>query len=254
MIENYKHKYQQRGKCVFVPTERSVRKGRRIIDHFRGLPFPAYFYHYQSGGHVAALHAHLENSFFFKIDIQSFYYAIARQRVTRVLLRYRMPGALKHAMWSCVANPVAGQRPRYVLPIGFVQSPLLASLVLYHSPVNEAILRAIQRGVTMSVYLDDIVGSHTDESILQEVYEDIRQACVDGEFTPNPEKLTPPTNAIVAFNCDLMQGQTYVTADRVHKFYADPDRSPASMQSFEEYREFVASANGEIEEAPEGAV
>ncbi len=34
------------------------------------------------------------NRFFFKIDIQSFYYAIARQRVTRVLLRYRMQGAL----------------------------------------------------------------------------------------------------------------------------------------------------------------
>ena len=44
---------------------------------------------------------------------------------------YRMEGACTHAMWSCVANPVRGQHPRYVLPIGFVQSPLLASLVLY---------------------------------------------------------------------------------------------------------------------------
>ncbi len=64
-----------------------------------------------------------------------------------------------------------------------------------------------------------------------------------GEFTPNPEKLTPPTSAIVAFNCDLMQGQTSVTEARVRKFYDDPTKSAASMQSFEEYRELVASAN-----------
>ena len=75
MIENYKHKYDQRGKHVFVPTERSVRKGRRIIGHFRGIQFPPYFYHDRLGGHAAALHAHLENSYFFKIDIKSFYYS-----------------------------------------------------------------------------------------------------------------------------------------------------------------------------------
>lgn len=243
MIENYKHKYQQRGKHVFVPTERGVRKGRRIVAHFRGIRFPAYFYHYQSGGHVAALHAHLGNSFFFKIDIQSFYYSIARQRVTRVLLRYRMEGALVHSMWSCVANPVPGRLPRYVLPIGFVQSPLLASLVMLHSPLNDAILRAIGRGVTTSVYLDDIVGSHADENLLREVYEDIQQACIAGEFIPNADKLTPPSSAINAFNCDLMHGQASVTDARVQKFYSDPTKSPTSMRSFEEYRERVAAEN-----------
>ncbi|MBY0323299.1 MAG: hypothetical protein K2X72_31570 [Reyranella sp.] len=243
MIENYTHKYLHRGKHVFVPTERCVRKGRRIIAHFRGIPFPQHFYHYQSGGHIAALHAHLANSFFFKIDIQSFYYAIARQRVTRVLMRYRMQGALTHAMWSSVATPYRGRLPRYVLPIGFVQSPLLASLVLLHSPVNDAIVRAQERGVTMSVYLDDIVGSHNDQALLQEVYDDIRQACVEGEFIPNPSKLTPPSSAIVAFNCDLVQGSANVTPERVAEFYADADRSALSMQSFEEYRERVAAAN-----------
>ena len=124
MIENFKYKYTSRGKVVFVPNERCERKGRRIIRHFRGIEFPPYFYHYRSGGHIAALHAHLENRFFFKIDIQSFYYSIARERVTRALRRWRMQGARTHAMWSCVANPVPGAKPRYVLPIGFVQSPL----------------------------------------------------------------------------------------------------------------------------------
>ena len=243
MIENYKHKYQHRGKHVFVPNERCVRKGRRILQHFRGIQFPAHFYHYQSGGHVEALHAHLGNTFFFKIDIQSFFYAIARERVTRALRRYRMEGARTHAMWSCVPNPVSGRQPRYVLPIGFVQSPLLASLMLVHSPVNDAIVRAIQRGVTMSVYLDDIVGSQTDQNLLREVYEDIQQACVAGEFVPNPSKLTPPSTAIVAFNCDLVRGSANVTQARINEFYAAPDRSPLSVQSFEDYRGLVASKN-----------
>lgn len=250
MIENYKHKFSLRGKFVFVPNERCIRKGRRIIRHFRGMPFPSYFYHYQSGGHIAALHAHLDNRYFFKIDIKSFYYSIARERVTRALRRWRLQGAQTHAKWSCVRNPASCGRPKYVLPIGFVQSPLLASLVLLYSPVTAAIERAIARGVTVSVYLDDIVGSHDDQALLMEVYEDIRQACIAGEFIPNAEKLTPPTDAIVAFNCDLMQGQTYVTDARVRKFYEDPDRSPASSQSFEEYRELVASANTSMNEAP----
>lgn len=243
MIENYTHKYEHRGKFVFVPTERSVRKGRRIIGHLRGIPLPTYFYHYQSGGHVAALHAHLQNAYFFKIDIKSFYYSIARQRVTRALLRWRMPGAEKHAMWSCVRNPYPVTQPKYVLPIGFVQSPLLASLVLLYSPVTVAIDRAIARGVTVSVYLDDIVCSHPDQELLREAYDDIRQACIAGEFVPNPTKLTSPSSAIVAFNCDLVQGSANVTQDRVNEFYADPDRSSLSMQSFEDYRGWVASEN-----------
>lgn len=243
MIENYEYKYTARGKVVFVPNERCERKGRRIIGHFRGMEFPPHFYHYRSGGHIAALHAHLENGSFFKIDIQNFYYSIARERVTRALRRWRMQGARTHAMWSCVANPVPRAKPRYVLPIGFVQSPLLASLVLLYSPVNAAIVRAIQRGVTVSVYLDDIVGSHNDPHLLRETYDDIRQACVAGEFVPNPTKLTPPSEAIVAFNCDLVQGRTNVMQARIEKFYAEPDRSPLSVQSFEDYRERVASAN-----------
>jgi hypothetical protein len=243
MIENYTHKYDHRGKYVFVPTERSVRKGRRLIGHFRRIPFPPYFYHYQSGGHVAALHTHLQNAYFFKIDIKSFYYSIARQRVTRALLRWRMPGAETHAKWSCVRNPFPGARPRYVLPIGFVQSPLLASLVLLYSPVTAAIERAIARGVTVSLYLDDIVGSHNDQDLLREVYEDIKQACVAGEFVPNPSKLTPPSSAIVAFNCDLVHGSANVTQARIDEFYANPDHSPLSVQSFEDYRGWVASEN-----------
>ena len=86
------------------------------------VDFPEYFYHYKKGGHVAALHAHIENRLFFKIDIQNFYYSIARMRVTRALRHWGYRGAGTFSKWSCVSNPLASAS-RHVLPIGFVQSP-----------------------------------------------------------------------------------------------------------------------------------
>jgi Reverse transcriptase (RNA-dependent DNA polymerase) len=241
MLENYECKFQTRGKIIFVPNERSVRKGRRILKFFSKFEFPDYFYHYKSGGHVAALHAHLENKLFFKIDIQNFYYSIARMRVTRALRSWGYPGANTLAKWSCVANPYPG--PRHVLPIGFVQSPLLASLVLLKSPVAEAIERAIKNGVCISVYLDDFVGSHNDPAVLEAAYDDILDTCVSARLVPNPAKLLTPRAAITAFNCDLTEGSVLVTTERVAKYYASTTRTVETDAAFEEYRNLMASAN-----------
>jgi hypothetical protein len=244
VIQNYEFKFKTRGKFIFVPNERGERKGRRIVDFFaKRVKFPEYFYHYQFGGHVAALHAHLKNKLFFKIDIQNFYYSIARERVTRALRGYGYPGAQTLAKWSCVANPIPGSKLKYVLPIGFVQSPLLASLVLWKSPVAAAISRAMKNGVCISVYLDDFVGSHTDEAILATAYDDIRHACASSGLIPNPNKLMPPSAVITVFNCALEQGSALVTPERVAKYYAQMDRVPASDAAFEEYRARVAAAN-----------
>jgi hypothetical protein len=61
------------------------------------------------------------NTLFFKIDIQNFYFSIARMRVTRALRSYTYPGANTLAMWSTVRTPYPGHA--HVLPTGFVQSP-----------------------------------------------------------------------------------------------------------------------------------
>jgi len=150
MLINYDLKYQTRGRWIFVPTDQCERKGHRIIKFFSHFKFPDYFYHYSRGGHVAAIHAHLKNKLFFKIDIQNFYYSIARMRVTRALRSHGYQGANTLATWSTVRNPCPGGHT-HVLPIGFVQSPLLASLVLMKSPVAVAIEQAISAGVCISV-------------------------------------------------------------------------------------------------------
>jgi hypothetical protein len=242
MIINYDFKYPSRGKWFFVPNEKCERRGRRMLQFFqKRVVFPDYMYHFKKGGHVAALHAHLNNHLFFKIDIQNFYYSIARMRVTRALRQWHYPGAGTFSMWSCVRNP--GPGPKHALPIGFVQSALLASLVLMKSEVADAIERAIAKGVCISVYLDDFIGSHNDPVILAEAYEDIRQTCVAAGFIPNPAKLVAPSAAITAFNCDLSKGLALVTPARVNQYYASPDRTMMSDAGFAQYEALVASQN-----------
>jgi hypothetical protein len=242
MIENYQFKYRSRGKWFFVPNEKCERRGRRMLAYFkRRVVFPDYMYHFKKGGHVAALHAHLNNHIFFKIDIQNFYYSIARMRVTRALRQWGYPGANTFAVWSCVRNPLPG--PKHALPIGFVQSPLLASLALMKSEVADAIERARAKGICISVYLDDFIGSHDNEALLTAAYEDIRDTCVAAGFIPNPGKLVSPQAAITAFNCDLTNGSAEVTAARVAIYFERPDRTPLSDVGFDEYRDLVRSQN-----------
>ena len=161
-------------------------------------------------------------------------------RVTRALRDWRYPGAGTLAKWSCVVNP--GPGPKFALPIGFVQSPLLASLVLMKSPVNDAIERAQANGVLISVYLDDFIGSHNDPDVLTAAYEDIRDTCAAVGFIPNPAKLVPPNAAITAFNCDLTNGSALLTPARINKYLTSPDRTAISDAGFDQYNDLVASA------------
>lgn len=241
-IENYRYKYKARGKWIYVPNGYCERRAKQVLNFFRrSVEFPNYFYHYKSGGHVAALHDHLKNDFFFKIDIQNFFYSIARNRVQRALASRGMRGAPTYAKWSTVRSPYESG-PRYVLPIGFWQSPHIASLVLMQSPVFDAMERARNNGVLVSVYLDDIIGSHSDEGVLRVAYEDVRQACEAATLVPNGDKLAPPSKAIVAFNCNLTHGAAKVTDERIARFVeTGPDA--LAQEAFEAYVARVARAN-----------
>jgi hypothetical protein len=242
MIENYAFKYRSRGKWIYKPKKGCDRRGQQVIAFIECcVKFPEYFYHFRSGGHVAALHEHLKNRFFFKIDIQNVFYSIARNRVHRALAKCGMRGAPTFAVWSTVRSPYP-RGPKYVLPIGFRQSPHIASLVLMHSPVVTTIEDERAKGVLISVYLDDIIGSSEDEEALKAAYDAIKVACVTANLTPNPAKLVEPNPKVVAFNCDLTNGAAEVTVERIAKFYAKFP-SIRSRVSFEAYVARVASEN-----------
>jgi hypothetical protein len=232
MLENYKVKYVSRDKYIFVPNEACELRGHQLIRRGARIEMPEYFFHYRSGGHVAALHTHLDNKFFFRIDLQNFFYSISRNRINRTLREHGIRPARSFARWSCVRNPYG--LPTYVLPIGFVQSPLLASLVLMGSAVAAAIERAREREVIISVYFDDFVGSAQNEAELIDSYNDILNACREANLTANQRKLSPPAERIIAFNCNLTHGSARVTDERIAKFLAGIPTA-LSKKSFEEY-------------------
>src|SRR5687768_13796623 len=158
---NYKFTFRHKNKNIFVPNDECLRRGKSVIRFCsKKFTLPPYFFHYQPGGHVAALHRHIRNQFFFRIDIENFFYSISRRRVAEALHAMVYRRARDYAKWSCVKNPGGG--PAYALPIGFIQSPVLASIVMLRSPLAVAVERANANGVFVSVYFDDFVGSSMD--------------------------------------------------------------------------------------------
>lgn len=238
---NFKFTYLRKGKHVFVPNDESIARGEILLRHCkRNVQFPDYFFHYRSGGHVAAIHEHLQNNFFFRIDIEHFFYSVSRRRVAAALHSSGVHHARAYAQWSCVKNPLAG--PRYALPIGFVQSPILASLCIMRSPLTAAIEAARQVGILISIYFDDFIGSASDRAPLETAYHALLRACDDAAFGANAAKLLSPRAEIEAFNCRLSHGIAEVTHARIQEFLqkgADAD----AAASFDAYCNRVAALN-----------
>lgn len=240
MYVNYQLRYETKGRYVFVPTEECREYGERLLEECRArVELPNYHFHYTPGGHVAALHRHIQNRFFFRIDVRRFFYAIRRNRVAAALRHFGIPDARDRAKWSCVANPYGAG---YVLPIGFVQSPMLASLVVMRSPIADAIAEAENRNAFVSMYFDDFIGSAMELEILREVFARFLQAFEQAALPINDAKLVEPCPIATAFNCELRHGYSAVEAQRVDKFYAEA-RSTASVESFEAYRKRVSERN-----------
>jgi hypothetical protein len=75
MHHNYDQKFTSRRKFVFVPNDECNKRGEYLLKWGATLPLPDYFFHYRPGGHVDALHQHLENAHFFRIDLRNFFYS-----------------------------------------------------------------------------------------------------------------------------------------------------------------------------------
>jgi hypothetical protein len=106
MFQNYKWTWKRNGKIIFAPTKDTDWRGDQIIEFCdREVEFPVCFYHYRKGGHVVALHGHLQNRLFFKIDIQNFFYSISRNRIAAALHHAGFFWARTFAKWSSVKDP-----------------------------------------------------------------------------------------------------------------------------------------------------
>lgn len=239
-IHNFDYSYQRKGKPVFVPSARGRKTGMRVKEAVEtNFTFDAIYFHMSAGGHVAALHHHRDSAFFARIDIARFFYSISRRRVQSALSRIGVSQARIYAKWSTVRNPYGD--PTYSLPYGFVQSPILASLVIATSAVGAA-LDAISPDVKVSVYMDDIAISGDDLAAVQGVYEELIDLLQAEGFELNRDKLRAPSHAMDIFNCDLTHGRASVQDERIEAFLAGSP-SQRSEDAFVAYCATVEAGN-----------
>ncbi|MFL9888289.1 reverse transcriptase domain-containing protein [Paraburkholderia agricolaris] len=204
------------GKWVFVPNGDTIELGRKIKDDLRQRwKAPAYYYHLRDGGHVAALKAHLGQTCFIHVDIENFFQRINRSRVTRVLKGiYSYAEARDIANLSTVRLPEDAEM-RYILPYGFVQSTLLASICLRKSALGNYLKRlAATDGIEVSVYVDDIIISLTDQALAEDIFADVKGIAEKSGLDLNQKKEQGPADRISAFNIELSQHSLNVLPDR----------------------------------------
>lgn len=239
-IPNFDYSYSRRGKPVFVPTKIGRRIGKEIKEAVEGAyTFDPIYFHLRRGGHVAAMHHHRDNHSFARIDISNFFYSISRRRVQSALDRVEIANARFYAQWSTVVSPYGS--PRYALPYGFVQSPILASLVVATSELGQHLL-CLPASIRVGVYVDDISLSSDDPAALRQAYDATLAAIVNDGFAVSHSKLRPPSPTIDIFNCELTHRDAHVSDGRINSFLAT-DPNQAAKDAFVAYCATVEAGN-----------
>lgn len=232
LFENYEYRFNIKGKIGYVPSSLGRQIGleiKRLVE--QKVSFPDYYFHMRPGGHVDAMHLHAKNFWFARADLQSFFHSVRRNRVSCVLRDIGVPRHVHYAKWSCVKDANSGSG--YILPYGFVQSPILATLVLYKSCLGEC-LSKISKDITVSLYMDDICLSGPNKRVVRSCMDSLLGAIDQAGFVVNREKLRLPCRKIDIFNCDISHGRVEVSAERCKEFYSE-ERSEHSRIGFELY-------------------
>lgn len=182
-----------------------------VAKHWKA---PPYYFHLKRGGHVAALQQHQANGHFLKLDLSDFFGSISRSRLSRALKSFfSHADALRIATASTVRHP---ENPnKTILPYGFVQSPLLASLVLQKSALGRFLdLLDKNKDTTVSVYVDDILVSSADPELLASISLDLTALTPKSGFVLNADKSEGPASTITAFNIQIESGHQLKIVER----------------------------------------
>ena len=239
MIAKWANRFQLKpGRWIYEPTLESVEIGREIkaAVEAKWRP-PGYYYHLRTGGHLAAVKAHFGNTTFWHGDIENFFGSINRSRLSRCLkplVGYKT--AREWAMQSTVPNP---EKTAFVLPYGFTQSQLLASLCLRHSALGKC-LHGLRKVCSISVYVDDIIASSKGDLAAESAL--IANAAARSEFTLGPAKLQGPAAGITAFNIAIQAHSIALTDKRwteFHRALSDPACSEERRQALIAYVNLV---------------
>lgn len=211
------------GKWIFVPSEYSRVYGKFVAKRIKlEWHAPRYFYHLRGGGHLSAIDAHLKNKYFSRLDIENFFGSITASRITRVLkpyLGYEMSREI--AKQSTVRVP-GSTKKELMLPFGFVQSTILASICLEKSSLG-IFLNKVQKDktISLSVYMDDILISSNNKQKLVEVTGEIKKSIYRSSWLSNIKKEVIASESITAFNIDFSQNKKYVNQVRLKQLEFD---------------------------------
>lgn len=230
------------GTWVFVPTEASIKTGRELkLELEQKWHAPEFFFHLRAGGHVKALQAHLGNTSFARLDIKNFFGSINKTRVTRCLKSiFPYSKARELANISTVLHPVEGNP---ILPFGFVQSPILASLCLHRSALGQYLQTLSKRkDIVISVYVDDIILSANSEHVLTVALAEIKSRAARSGFILNVDKESPPAPQVTAFNIELSNASMTIEPGRWAQF-VDSFREAVNENVRLGIHTYVASVN-----------
>ena len=207
------------GTRVFVPTAHGRALGERIKKEVSRIwKAPGNFFHLVSGGHVSAARSHMQAEWLASLDIKQFFDQVTRTKVHRSLKTIGVPhlDAWEMACDSTVDKMLPGRA--FSLPFGFVQSPLLASVVLAQSALGRAIRKLIRDGLNVSVYVDDITISGVSEKAVIGAVGALEEAAEVSGFLFNPEKTQLPSRRVVSFNIEFGLGYMEISEDRMAQF------------------------------------
>ncbi len=226
--DRWLYRFKRKSGWIFVPTPDTLVYGKEIKALIeKRWKAPTYYYHLRQGGHVAALKHHSSNEYFLHLDIKSFFGHINTTRVTRCLkgmLSYVK--ARETAIHSTVHHPKA--KHLSILPFGFVQSPIIASVCLRMSALGNYLHELHQQaGMEVSVYMDDIILSSNKLDDLTAALEKVEWASDRSGFPLNKKKQEGPDKMVTAFNIELSRHNLDISAARLTEFqeiyYASPN-------------------------------
>lgn len=220
------------GRWVFVPTPAEMEYGRGLIGYLsRYWSFPRYYYHLREGGHVAALESHIRHKYFCCLDIENFFGAISRNRITRLLKGCLGYSAAREIATRSTVKVNSDGQVVYCLPFGFPQSPFLASLALRESRLGKVLHDlSMQNIFNVSVYVDDILISSDSMASLSCAFADVIGAAERSGFKLHEDKLQKPRESVLSFNIELSCGSLMITDVRMRAFALDYMASDSDFQ------------------------
>lgn len=133
---------------------------------------------------------------------------------------------------------------RQVLPYGFIQSPLLASVALHKSALGKYLDELHRsRRVVVTVYVDDIIVSADDPERLRVILAELKERALRSRLALSDEKELGPASSISAFNIELAKNAPLAVLPQKFAEFRDAFRTSESELQRAEIHGYVNSVN-----------